>query len=285
MKRLLTFLPLFVLIFFAAALPAQPLASEREQGHSISVEFLKPYFVDSNSSFTTSVLFLTGRLSLSQTIAIVADLPFAHHGYRDDFGRPELESTIVIGNPYLAIQIGRLASPLLAEIGLRLPLSSDRDEFYHPSMASSIGILIDPNRFEAFGLNDLSVVVRLNYLHEFSSDFRLLLHGGWSGGGSTDGEYGPSGFQTLDYGVQLGYLNRRVNVFGELSGRYLLDGSTPFLSGFHSSRGRTVNQVAVAANIGLGKVHPGLYFRVPIDDFLSDQIRFVLGLSMRIQLK
>ena len=279
-----TLFTLSISILFAAALSAQPIWLEQRQGTSLAVEFLKPYFVDSNSSFATSVLFLSGRLSVSQTITIAADLPLAHHGYRDDFGLAGFESSTVMGNPYLGLEIRKRAFPVFAELGLRLPLGTDRDMFYDESRATELGMFTDPDRFEAFKLYDLTVMARLNYLRELHPGFLLHLRGGWSGGGSAEQDYGPGGFQTLDYSVQLRHQIEQVSIVGGVTGRYLLDGYTFHLHRF-GERGRFAHQVAVAASIGFGRVRPGILFRVPIDEVLNDKIRFVLGLSLGIQLK
>ncbi|MFQ5708206.1 MAG: hypothetical protein ACE5HO_12185 [bacterium] len=271
-------------IFFVTSLSAQTIWLEQHRGISITVEFLKPYFVDSNSSFATSVLFFTGGLSLSQTITIVGDLPLAHHGYRDDFGLERFKSSTIIGNPYLGVEIQKQAFPVFAELGFRLPLGTDRDEFFDESRATGIGMFTDPDRFEAFRLYDLTATARLKYRSKLGSDFLLHLQGGWSGGGSVDGEYGPPGFQTLDYGFQLGYQIEQVCIIGGLTGRYLLDGSTFHLQRY-DRRGRTAYQVAVAASRGFGAVRPGVVFRVPVDDYLNDEIHFVLGLNLGIRLK
>ena len=284
MRRALILLAITKSIFFVTSLAAQTIWLEQHRGISIEVEFQKPYFVDSNSSFATSVLFFTGRLSLSQTITIVGDLPLAHHGYRDDFGLEGFKSSTIIGNPYLGVEIQKQAFPVFAELGFRLPLGTDRDEFSDESRATGIGMFTDPDRFEAFRLYDLTVTARLNYRRKLGSDFQLHLRGGWTGGGS-NGEYGPLPFQTLDYGFKLGYQIEQVSIIGGLTGRYLLDGGAPHLSRFDSRRGRTAHQIAVAASMGFGAVRPGVHFRVPVDDFLNDEIHFVLGLNLGIRLK
>ncbi|MFQ5640523.1 MAG: hypothetical protein ACE5IR_21285 [bacterium] len=284
MRRTLILLAISKFIFFVTSLSAQTNWLEHHRGISIAVEFLKPYFVDSNSSFATSVLFFTGRLSLSQTLTIVGDLPFAYHEYRDDFGLARFESSTIIGNPYLGVEIHKQAFPVFAELGFRLPLGTDRDEFYEESRATGIGMFTDPDRFEAFTLYDLALTVRLNYRHKLGSDFLVHLRGGWTGGGSVDGEYGPPGFQTLDYSFQLGYRIEHVRITGGLTGRYLLDGSTFHLQKY-DRRGRTAHQIAVAASLGFGAVRPGVHFKVPVDDYLNDEIHFVLGLNLGIRLK
>ncbi len=276
MRKSCIFLAISKLIFFVTSLSAQSIWLEQRPGISIAVEFLKPYFVDSNSSFATSVLFFTGRLSISRTITIVADLPFAYYGFRD-------ESSTVMGNPYLGVEIRKQASPVFVEVGFRLPLGSDRDEFYDESAATVVGMFTDPDRFEAFKLYDLSMTVRLNYRRKLGSDFLLYLRSGWSGGGSAEQDYGTPGFQTLDYSVQLGCEIKQVSILGGLSGRYLLDGQT-FHMQQYGGRGRFAHQLAVAASRRFGTVRPGIVFRIPIDDFLNDEIRFVLGLNVEIQL-
>lgn len=284
MTRTFILLLISKLLFFTNVLSAQPIWQVQKRGTAISVEFLKSYFVDSNSSAATSVLFISGQHPLSQTLTIMVDIPFAHHGYKDDFGLNRLQSSTVIGNPHLGVKIQKPASAFFAELGLRLPLSTDRDEFYETSRATEIGYFTDPDRFEALALYGLSGTGRLNYLRELPSGFRLHLRSGLSGGVSPDQDYGPAGFSTLDYGIQLGYRIEQVSISGGVAGRYLLGGQT-----FHMQRfgglGRFVQQVAVSASMSLGTVRPGIHFRLPIDNFLNDEIHFVLGLNLGIRLK
>ncbi|MCH8957826.1 hypothetical protein IIA28_21305 [candidate division KSB1 bacterium] len=287
MKKTFILVVVAKLIFFATMLPGQSIPLEQCPGISMSVEFLKPYFVSSNSNFATTVLFFTGRLSLSQTIIIVGDLPLAHHGYKDVFGLEGFESSTIMGNPYLGVEIQKQAFPVFAELGFRLPLGTDRfkEDVHDPeSRATGVARIADPDRFEAFRLYDLTVTARLNYRRKLGSDFQLHLRGGWSGGGSNR-EYGPGDFQTLDYSVQLGYQIEQVSIIGGLTGRYLLDGSTFHLSRHNPRRGRTAHQIAVAASMGFGAVRPGVHFRVPVDDYLNGKLRFILGFNLVIKLK
>lgn len=283
MRTTVIIIAMSIVIFSVSTLSAQPTGLMPDRGTSVGVEFLKPFFVNSNSSSTTSVLFINGRYSMSQSITIVADLPFAYHGYKDNFGLDGFESSTVVGNPYLGMEIGIGNLPLFAEVGIRLPLSTDRDEFYEESRASIVGQFTDPDRFDAFELYGFSGTVRLNYFQKLASGFLLQLHSGLSGAFSPDQDYGPAGFSTLDYGFQLGYQVKQVGIIGGFSGRYLLGGHTFHMSRF-GRRDRTAQQIAVAASLKLAAVHPGLYFRLPIDDFLNDEINFVLGANLGIPL-
>ena len=178
MKKTFILVVVAKLIFFATMLPGQSIPLEQCPGISMSVEFLKPYFVSSNSNFATTVLFFTGRLSLSQTIIIVGDLPLAHHGYKDVFGLEGFESSTIMGNPYLGVEIRKQTFPLFAELGFRLPLGTDRfkEDVHDPeSRATGVARIADPDRFEAFALYDLTLTARLNYRHKLGSDFQLHL--------------------------------------------------------------------------------------------------------------
>ncbi len=280
MTRMLILLALSKFVFFVTSILAQPIWLAHDRGTSMAVEFLKPYFVDSNSSTTTAMLFISGRLPLSQTITIVGDIPFAHHGYKDDFGLDRLEASTVIGNPYLGVEIQKQDLPFFVELGLRLPLGADLE-----SRAANVAQITDSERFEAFIDYDLSAKARLNYHSNFASSVILHLRGGWSGGHSVAQEGGPGNYSTLDYGIRLGYQMEQVSVIGGLTGHYLLDGGTPHLSRFNSKAGRTVHQIAVAASVGFATVRPGLHFKLPVDDFWNDEIRFVLGLNLGYRFK
>ncbi|MGH8004615.1 MAG: hypothetical protein ACRECJ_07830, partial [Limisphaerales bacterium] len=82
-----------------------------------------------------------------------------------------------------------------------------------------------------------------------------------------------------DYSLQLGYEGERFGFLGGLTGRTLLT-----TGGFGTFAERTVDQLAVAASVQLGNVRPGVHFRVPLDDFLSEVVNFVIGINLGYRL-
>lgn len=279
------------LLLLGASLHAQTLWLG-QQGRAVAVEWLKPDVKGVDSSFLTSVLFVSGRFPLSQSLTLVGELPMTYF----DGDVPPLqssESSSALGNLYLGMEIRKQGLPIYAELGLGFPLGANLD-----SPAAIVGQATVPEHFEAFTDYDISGKVRLHLRHALGSDFLVHLQTGWSGGNSFAQDGGPSNFSTLDYGIHLGFQKDRLKLIGGLAGRYLLDGRTFHMSRF-SSTGlkRSTHQFAATASINWASVHPGLYFHLLTNDyvnedsrnfiaaFFADEIVFVFGLNLAIPLR
>ena len=82
-----------------------------------------------------------------------------------------------------------------------------------------------------------------------------------------------------DYSLQLGYEGERFGFLGGLTGRTWLT-----TGGYGTFAERTTDQLAVAASVQLGNVRPGVHFRVPLDDGLSEIVNFVVGINVGYRL-
>ncbi len=272
-------------LLFVTSLSAQSLWSGHEQRKFIGVELVKPHLRNLETTFTTSVLFLSGGLFVSPAIKLVGEVPFVHYAASGETREAgSAESGNVIGNLYLGVEIGRRPSVFYVELGFRLPLSTDRDEFFDLSRASEVGRVADPDRFEAFELYDVSWKLRLHHLGKLASNLFLHLSGGHSGGFALprdDFINTPGLFQTFDYSVQLHYALQSLNLNAALKGRHLMDGRTFHLSPFkNQAPDRSIRHFDLSASVQLAGLQPGAYLIVPIDDFLRDNASLAVGLNM-----
>lgn len=256
-----------------AIAPAQSIWLDRSPDKMLALEILKPSLKgEENVSFTTAAYFLTYRTPLSKNVRFVGELPFAH----GDFGRQvnffftRFGPGSTLGNPYLGVEVQREGSPMFVEIGARAPLTSD-SQF----QAVTTGLAADFDRMEAFMPNTIPFTGMLNYRQKSASGLAFRLRGGpsflvgTSGGGSQ---------WLLGYSAQVGYETRPFNLNAGLSGRANLSGEGDYGE-------RSIHQLGLSANLGLGQFRPGVHFRMPLDQDTREGLNYVVGINLGIQLK
>lgn len=258
-------------MIFPASSPAQSIWLDRSQDKMLALEILKPSFKgEENVSFTTAAYFLSYRMPLSENVRFVGELPFAH----GDFGRDvnffflRFGPGSTFGNPYLGVEVQKQDSPLFAEFGVRAPLTSDNQ-----LQAVTTGLVADFDRMEAFMPNTVPLTVMLNYRQKSTSGLTFRLRGGPSFlVGTEDG-----GSQwLLGYSAQVGYETEPFSVNAGFTGRANLSEEGNFGE-------RSVHQLGLAANLGLGNVRPGIHFRMPLDQDTRDGLDYVVGINLGIQ--
>ena len=255
-------------------LSAQPNWLTKSKKTSVTLELIKPNFDgDADLTLATTVLFLSARGPVSETTRIVVEFPIAHVGF---VKLNDLVEETLLGNPYFGFEFGLSDSPTFFELGLRLPLAPDDKEF-----ASSIGILSDFERLEAFDPDLLMFTGKVNYQQRYASNIVFRLRVGpslWVFG--SDEEDDPEDEIWLDYSTQVGYESDSFSVLGGLTGSYwVTQGDDDLID-------RTVHQLGVAASLVYGKLRPGVHFRLPLnsgDDAILAGLDFVFGLSLGVQ--
>jgi len=262
-------------LFDSTPLSAQPNWLTESKKTSVTLELIKPNF-DGEDVLTlaTSVLFLSARGPVSETNRMVVELPIAHVGF---VKLNELVEETLLGNPYFGFEFGLSDSPTFFELGFRLPLAPDDMEY-----ASSVGILSDFERLEAFAPDLLLFTGGVNYQQRNASNIVFRLRSGpslWVFSSNED-EDDPEDEIWLDYSVQVGYENDSFSVLGGLTGSYWVT------QGNDDEIDRTVHQLGVAASLIHGKLRPGVHFRLPLnsgDDAILAGLDFVFGLSLGLQ--
>jgi hypothetical protein len=272
----------WIIAFIPAVLPAQSIWLDRSWGRSISLEILKPNFKrDEQFKFASSALFVTLRLPLAESLRLSVELPFAHAVYRqyeyDYYSyRPTFheESETAVGNPYIGLEAQSDVKTLSVEIGLRLPLASEKK--YN---AQWIGITSDFDREEAFARKLLPLQLSLNYHLRDASGFAVRLRGGPDFWIRTSSESeGDKTELLLHYSTQMGYEGERLSVLAGVTGRWLLSEKNLTFAE------RTFHQLGFEASVALGRFRPGLHIRFPLDKDLSDLFERVYGLNCSVQL-
>lgn len=275
-------------LFAPAALFAQSFWLERNTEKTFALELYNPvlsglryvsyqgasYPVD--YSFNTFALFLSTRLPVAKNKFFVAELPFAHAEFdtkidRDFsfFRNSGQESTI--GNPYLGLELGSLASRFFTEIGIRLPLTREENTY-----AAQVGARSTGNRPESF-YDFVAMKIAINYQNRRKEGlvFRLRVSAAYL---HKFGELIQGHGFIITPTARIGYKTGRIN-----AGTYLLISGegmsirsmvqrTAFNSGFNSNF-RASGEVGLWANIDLGRLQPSIY----INDFST----FGIGIQLR----
>lgn len=263
------FFPAAVLAVLAVATPTAGLTAQSVWTHtdapaSVELELLRPDFSDElDFSFGTSAGFITARFPLKGSWGVAADLPFSRASW-DDVAGPE--SSSLVGNPYLGLEWA--ASPRLTTgFGLRVPVGEIDDLTDLAPML--VGMAGEMERLEAFVPQTLGLYATADYRAPLANGLSLRFRGGPAFLG---GDGGPDDL-LLGYTGQLWYGRDRLNLGGGLAGRANLTTDD-------ADTDRTVHQVVLAGDYGLGRLRPGLQLRVPLDQAVRDVSDYTLAMSL-----
>ena len=264
----------------AGRLPAQEMWLGPRDGPSIAVEAMQVNFTWSGmldlgqggvqQDFGSTALFFTGRFPVWSGTALVMELPVSYGSFTADngFGNRESISDFAIGNPYVGLEGGRHGSSVFGELGVRLPVMSER------KVASAlVGLFSDLDRMDAFSPDIVTVSAFMNVRAGGDAGFRFRLRAGpmaWFASKSWVLDH-PELYGA--YAVQAGYAFRLVEVFGGITGRAILSESVDH---------RFSDQAVLAAHLNLGRVEPGLSLRLPLDSGRKDLLSSTVGVSVRV---
>lgn len=265
------------------ALSAQSIWIDPGLGDALTLEALKPNLEGEGATLTTSVHFVGIRLSAGQNLRLVAEAPFAYGDVKEEAdGLPEGVEKATLGNPYLGIEwVPSTGSPFFVELGARAPLASDLfvdETLEEGNFGTAIGLLTEfGTRAEAFLPDIVPLSAMANYWLRLSegeaAGLALRLRGGPVTWIPTDG----GDVELLGvYSAQLWYQGAGFSLGGGYVGRGIL---TDEDASFDEA---TVHQVGGSANLTLGRLVPGLQFRVPLDE--EDGVDFIAGLNLGLRL-
>lgn len=269
-----------IVLGWPVPLSAQSLWMERGHERTLGLEILKPNFKNENDGFFAQsnsglVVFASLRLPVSGKILFVGELPFAHGSFetKSSFYNSS-ESQNAFGNPYLGLEIKDRTGAFITELGLRLPVTPE-DKF----ISALTGLYADYDRLEAFLSKTFSLMTLANYHYRDQSGFALRLRGGpslliYTGKDSFDDEVELF----MSYSAQAGYESERFSILGGITGRAILTEQDA------SFEERSVHQLGFNASVGLGKVRPGVHFKLPLDDDLKRSMNSVLGFNLGVEI-
>lgn len=187
---------------------------------------------------------------------------------------PEINSATV-GNIYAGIEIPT-SDHNSVDIGMRFPTVSSKEEVI------LYAALSDYDRYEAFIPKYISLAARLNVANDPSNLFAVRFHMSPTLLVNTESiqqyQGGSRRFEfLLGASLQAGIQSENVDVLMGYSGRVLASGQGDISD-------RLVHQFGAMANAHINGIHPGIYYRIPLDKNLKYLINGVLGLSIGVDL-
>lgn len=250
-----------------SGLEAQSIWLEPQSDRAVYLEVLKPSFEGFDFSFFTTSWYWSVRWPLRGNILLVAEVPFSNASVEDT----DMSGT-AFGNVYLGIEGGGSESPIVGEIGVRVPLAPSEGDGGFAAEVSAFADLVD--RWEAFQSDVLSVHGAVNYRSRATPGLGLRVRVApvlWIDTGdvlSDDVE-----FWAL-YSAQAWYDGEKVTAGAGFSGRLLV---TEDDADFGE---RTFHQIGMFVSLLFDRFQPGVQLRIPLDEDLSDLLNPSVSLSL-----
>lgn len=123
---------------------AQTIWPRPYETNRIALEAVAPSLLTGQESGVSGGAFLSGTYLVTDRVEVAAELPVAHSIASD------VSSSPTVGNPYVGIGLSGISTPVLLEIGARLPVASSAP----PLRAAATA---DAGRTQAFRPNEVSV--------------------------------------------------------------------------------------------------------------------------------
>jgi hypothetical protein len=267
---------LIVLLLLSSAATAQNIWTSERGGSVVTLEYLRPAFKNNTTpELTVQTFTLSGRIQLPSGDILKIELPYAM-ATRDDYTISNFGfnytipgfSSKSVGNLYTGIEFRSEESTSSLDLGLRLPMTSDKE------IAPLMAISTDVDRYEAFVPNLLAMNALYNYTTKSTDVFGFHFRFGptlWVNTKSNSG--GDKTEVLLAYSLQGGIHTETFDCMAGYSGRMILTGDGDLSK-------RTFHQLGILASARISSFHPGLYYRVPLDENLKEMISGVFGVSL-----
>lgn len=250
------------LLLSAMCLPAtgQTLWSRPYQPNQITVETIVPDA--EGAAFFSGATFITGTASLSENIELMAELPIAQFQPSGNGA-----STSTIGNPYVGLGLSSTATPVLLEVGARIPAASS-------NRAAGIGAATDIGRTSAFVPDEFSLSALLNGRYSLGRQSSIRLRTGFAYGSRPS----PSGSDARRTRWQMHY---EAQIWRE---------STPLLTGLSllgrhrlDSPGTSEHLLSLSVMADWSRLQPGVFAGASLNDlFQEGTISPLVGLTLSI---
>jgi hypothetical protein len=220
--------------------------------------------------FATFAAFLSASARIGGRFRVRVEVPFARIGGFDS-GAGTLDGS-TIGNPYLGVVVGRADHGVTAEVGARLPLTSNRQ-----LNAAWVGGYSDIARFEAFLIDWTTVTARARYRFHDPGGFTFETGGGPSlrGRKRAPGESRARGEIMMNYHLAAGFENATLQLRAGFAGWIWMT------RGEGGVGERTFDQLEGTVALTSGRLQPALHLILPMDNGYSASVRAVVGVGVR----
>jgi hypothetical protein len=254
------------MLLFATDLVGQPVWTDKYSARGVTIDYLSPFFKDDQYLGPTSITFVSGRFPVSRTLRLKPEIPV---GYASIEGSTGTENSLVLGNPYIGLEVLGNDGSSTAELGLRLPT------IYSETPLTRIAVGADFDRFEAFALETAALTGSFVGRNR-SDNVQMEVAGGVTvlvpfNDADTD-IYGQ-------YAGQLVFKTTRLGVITGLTGRIL------FTEGGLSFGQRSTHQAGLSAIGYFGNFRPGVMVRIALDKPLRNLIDAVLGFNLAYEIR
>jgi len=237
---------------------------------SISLEIYKPkYAYAENVGFFNSVWFISGHFKAGERLSVFVEIPVSFFDIDED--KSYYEDETLLGNPYIGFvsksPMTSQSQLFVSRVGARLPIASDEK-----MNASVNGWATNFNRFEAFFPDILTLTAGLGFEIEAQSGIEYLINFDGAIMIPTEGEGDSELF--LDYNFAIWFPLEQINFGAGFAGRLLATESDLDFGE------RTFHQFGFTGNYKTGNFKPGIHFRVPLDDDLTEIVDYVYGINL-----
>ena len=265
--------PYFLAVVVLTVMMLSPLATAQNywlhpgEEKSLSLEIYKPkYAEDENVGFFNSVWFISGHFKAGDKISVFVEIPVSFFDINED--KSYYEDETLLGNPYIGFvsksPMTNQSQLFVGRVGVRLPIASDEKR-----NASVNGQATTFNRFEAFFPDIFTLTAGLGFEIEAQSGIEYLINFDGAMMIPTEGEGDSELF--LDYNFAIWFPFEKINFGAGFAGRLLVTESDLDLGE------RTFHQFGFTGNYKTGQFKPGIHFRMPLDDDLTEIIDYVYG--------
>jgi hypothetical protein len=227
----------------------------------VALNFLRPKFAVGGTSLTSGAAFLSGRFPTGGGYSLRVELPYAHF---DVSGT----TSSAVGNPYIGLE--KAVREWNLELGFRPALTPD-GEF----AGQIVGVASDVTQIEAWLPHVATLATRATYRHRAPTGMTTEL--GFAPAAWIPTEGGDVEVVLTHFG-SLGYSGSKVWTALGIGGVLGVTADGDFGE-------RTFYQLGASVGLTQGQVRPALHVMLPLDDAISSDVDFVIGLGVAIAIK
>ena len=263
----------------AAPLAGQEFLMPEAPRKGLGLEVSHPSFKQFDVTLPTSIWYASGQHPVTDRLTARVDLPLAFADFKGD--AESVGSSTVFGNPYVGVAFD--ARPALSlELGTRLPLTTADEE----SFADVVAFLADVQRGEAFVEDFVPVIGAAAYRMEPAPGWSVESRGRVSNLFYTGDDDDQDNVTFLDYGI-FGSYSMALNSRRAQSARFGagIMGRWDVSEDEGSFSENSLHQLGLTADLGMGRVRPGLSVRVPVDKDYRDVLKTSVGIYLQVPLR
>jgi len=253
---------------------------------TVSLEWDKPLFDDRSidrDDITTvsSVLFLTGRMRISDNVRFVAELPVSHFGYENNKPLGGDDNSTVLGNVYVGsiydINTGNLNTHTFVELGIRIPTTPNprTDEQF----GGKTGRLAELERSEAFTSDVWGIPLIANHVTSVRGPLAIRFRLGTVYVLFIDEQEDVANQMHLLYGLTALARQSTVEAYLGFSGRNQFMGLPSGLDFWDSG----LTQIRAGIARPFLNITPGIYLRKPMGENYNRAVDLAYGFSIEIR--